>query len=251
MELTKTQKCQEEQYDFPYHYLDLKSNFQKLLKGIEYLTLLNLVKDTLSPFNKELILDAGCGDGRLCYELKKENVKVVGIDYSHKAINFAKAFNPELEFLAQDLEHPLNLPYKFDKIVLMEVLEHFIPEKIQSILKNLSSVLKEDGKLVITVPSNNLPLEKKHYQHFTPKSLGKTIHPYFGIETIIGYDKNNYQKVLFKLLRKGSYILYPYRKSRLAKKGFEFIKEYYEKNVTIGKLEECNGLIAVCTKLAK
>lgn len=87
-QLNKTQLHQEAQYYFPYNYSDLVLKgwrWQRLPWSIEYLGLLNIVKDALRPFNRQLVLDAGCRDGRLCYELKQENVTVVGVDYSQQA----------------------------------------------------------------------------------------------------------------------------------------------------------------------
>lgn len=246
--LTKTQKHQEEQYSFPYHYLDLASEHYKLFSGIEYLNLLDTVKDALHPFNNQLILDAGCGDGRLCFELKREKVTVVGVDYSQQAINFAKAFNPDVEFFIQDLEQ-LNLPYKFDQIVLMETLEHLIPDKIPNILKNLSNILKKNGRLIITVPTWNHPFEEKHYQHFTKESLDKTIQPYFKISMLSGFSKSTGKRFPFRLLRLVCYTIYPFgNKINLFKKFFNFLNTYYKKHLSIGKPEECYWLVAVCIK---
>lgn len=133
--------CQEDEYNFPYHYLDLKDGIYKLT-NIEYYCNLEIIKTFIKPFNGQLILDAGCGDGRFSYALRKENVKIVGIDFSEPAILFARAFNPNLDFFVQDLEH-LHFPYQFDYVILTEVIEHLIPEKIPIILRNIARVLKK------------------------------------------------------------------------------------------------------------
>lgn len=106
-----------------------------------------------------------------------------------------------MEFFVCNLEK-LAMPHKFDQIVLVETLEHFIPAKIPIILNNLSNILKKDGKLIITVPSNNMPLKKKHYQYFAEESLAKTIGHYFQIVEISGFAKGGSRRMLFKMLRK-------------------------------------------------
>jgi 2-polyprenyl-3-methyl-5-hydroxy-6-metoxy-1,4-benzoquinol methylase len=249
-QLTDNQLVQEEQYKFPYHYADLISDRHKFFKFVEMLDLLRLVKEKVNSLDKKMILDAGCGDGRLNYELKSEKYKIVGIDYSKSAISFARAFNPDSEFAVQDLKN-IDLPYEFDIIILMEVLEHFIPDQIPLILASLSKVLKADGKLLITVPSKNLKLIDKHYQHFTTGSLAETIKPQFVIEEAIGYSKIGFKRTIFKFLRNAGNLFYPFRKdSSIAKGYFAYYRKYYQRNLATGKPEECNGIMAVCRKVS-
>jgi len=245
--LTKKQKIQEETYIFPYHYLDLVDEMY-MLTNIEYLGLLKIVKELLKPYKNQLILDAGCGDGRLCYELKKEKVNLVGVDFSKRAIRFAKAFNPEVKFFVQDLEK-LRISEKFDYIVFMETLEHIIPNRIPKILDNFSKVLKENGKLIITVPSSNLPLEEKHYQHFTEDRLKKTLEPYFKLEKIYGYSEIGYKRNIFLNLRRIGLLLMPFRKRlKIIIKFFKFMNNFYMKNIALTNPKNGLRLIAVFKK---
>jgi len=246
--LTDSQLVQEEQYAFPYHYADLISDRHKYFKFIGPLDLIRIVKNKVDALNKQLILDAGCGDGRLCYELKNEKYKIVGIDYSASAIAFARAFNPGIEFYIQDLRN-LKLPYKFDIVILMEVLEHFIPDQITSILSSLSKVLNADGKLLVTVPTVNIRMPEKHYQHFTRESLSETLKPTFEIEEITGYARKGFTKALYNFLKSLGNILYPFRKDHtVAQRYFAFYRKYYERHVACGEPEECDGIMAICRK---
>lgn len=246
--LSENQLVQEKEYSFPYHFADFISDKHKYFKFIEPLDLVRLVKEKINSFDNKIILDAGCGDGRLCYELKNNDYKVVGIDFSERAISFARGFSPEVEFFVQDLKN-LDIPYKFDVIVLMEVLEHFIPNDVASILSSLSKVLNDNGKLIITVPSDNMKLIDKHYQHFNKKSLKAAIEPHFIPEEMIGYSKIGSKRKRYKFLRSMGTLFYPFRKnSLLAQKYFTHIKKYYQKNVSTGTPDECNGLFAVCIK---
>ncbi len=177
----------------------------------------------------------------------------MGVDFSENAVRFARAFNPGAEFFAQDLEN-LNLPYKFDYIVLIEALEHFVPNRLPIILENLFNALKEDGKLVLTVPSTNLPLTAGagHYQHFTGESLRETLKDYFRINRLIGHSKTGVRQRLFQTLSAVGVLLLPFRaKLRLVDSYYKFLKNYYVKNVETGKPEDCNRLIAVCEKKKK
>jgi 2-polyprenyl-3-methyl-5-hydroxy-6-metoxy-1,4-benzoquinol methylase len=134
------------------------------------------------------ILDAGCGDGRFCYEFKEDTrvAKVTGIDYSDKAIQWAKQYNPKSEFMVKDLK-TIELEDKFDCVVLIEVLEHIHPNDVLDVLAGLARTVKPDGKVIISVPSDNLPVSKKHYQHFNRDSLTKTLVNSFSVKKILGY----------------------------------------------------------------
>ncbi len=248
--LTDNQLVQEEQYTFPYHYADLISDRHKYFKFIGMLDLIRIVKNKVHALDKRVILDAGCGDGRLCYELKSERLAVTGVDYSAGAVAFARAFNPGTEFFVQDLKN-LDLPRKFDLVILMEVLEHFIPGDIPAILSSLSGVLNDDGKLLITVPTVNIRMPEKHYQHFTRESLGDTLKPYFAMEEVTGYARRGFVKRLFNLFKSLGNLFYPFRKdAALARRYFTFYRRFYEKYVSTGEPEKCDGIMAVCRKAA-
>jgi SAM-dependent methyltransferase len=249
MNLTSEQQVQEEQYIFPYHYLDLFCEDYKYLYYLSYLNYLHVVRDLIPQ--QKVVLDVGCGDGRFCFELQKTNktAKIVGLDYSKRAIEFAKIFNPKVEFFVKDLKE-LDLPYKFDYITFIETLEHINPHDIPLILTNLAHHLKDDGKLIITVPSKNIPVSKKHYQHFDPQSIANTLTPTFKVETIIGNSKLGPQRIIFNILQIIGIFIYPLRnKISLVRKLYSFLGNYYHKNIGRANPKKCTRLIVVCTKV--
>ncbi len=255
-ELTKEQKVQEEEYVFPYHYLDLASDYHKYLSFIEYKLLFNhikeIVSDLMNPSGETKFLDAGCGDGRFCYELKDLGCEIVGVDYSERAISFARGFNPDIKFYVQDLE-TLELPFKFDIVLLSGIIPHLIPEKIPTIMLNLSKVMEKNGTLIIIAASKNKPLIEKHYQHFSKEGLAKVISPYFRIEKIRGYSNltNHKKRYIFNILRKYGKFVFPFsgKKIPIAKRYFNYVHRYYKENLFMGKPEDCKGLIAICKKV--
>lgn len=245
------QIAQESKYDFPYHYADILSDEHRLIWSVEYLALLKIIKQLLMPFNNQYILDAGCGDGRFCYELKDEPLNVVGVDFSQRAISFARAFcfDSDIVFYAMDLE-TIELPHKFDYITMIEVLEHIPPEKIPKLLENLANLLKNDGKLIISVPSTNLPLLEKHYRHFNSDILRETLDKYFHITDILGFSRMGIQRQVFLILRKIGLYTFPFRKkTKLVSYIYDYMKQYFEHNLAEGIPEKCYGLIAVCEKI--
>ncbi len=94
------------------------------------------------------ILIAGCGNGE---DSRALNTRSVGFDFSYAAIKTASRFFPENLYAVAD---GMKIPFAaktFDCIVCSEVLEHII--RPREMLSELCRVLKDDGKLVITVPN--------------------------------------------------------------------------------------------------
>jgi SAM-dependent methyltransferase len=191
--LEKEQKIQERAYQIPYHWCTEKTDYG----GRIYFGYLSLCLDFLKKYNNDLskvkVLEAGCGDGRFLCELKKTGAEdLYGIDYSERAISFAKIFVPKANIQTADIK---SLPYEdgfFDTIFLIEVLEHIKLDEVGSVLSELSRVLKKEGQLIITVPSKNVPVGSKHYQHFTPESLMFNLKDSFEIRDIVGQDKSGF-----------------------------------------------------------
>lgn len=246
--LSKHQHNQEKQYNFPYHYLDLVVDEYKFVRNIEMLSRLKIIKQKLVKFKGKSILDVGCGDGRFCYELMKEGIKVEGIDYSEQALSFARAFNPRTNFYLDDLTN-LKLKKKFDVVVLVEVLEHIDPHQISKVMENISKVLKKGGKLIISVPSQNLPLQDKHYQHFSPKSLSNILQSNFAVKEVFGYGRIGWRNIIFSFMRQISYAVFPWRKKiNIIGRYIRYMGIYYQKYLSKGVPENCLGLIVECQK---
>jgi len=170
---------QEEEYDFPYHHLiDTKpfSETKHLFWGYKYSAYVEKVVKTLEGFKFDSLIEIGCGDGKVLSEIAKKypNKKLVGTDYSEKSLRFARAFSPQLTFSTESKE-------KFDGFVLVEVIEHIDPKKMNEFLNSIHSNLNDKGFGIITTPSTNVPLNPKHYQHFDPEIMRKTLGNHFEI----------------------------------------------------------------------
>jgi len=103
-------------------------------------TILKYEKFFLENIDKDnVILDIGCGNGRLASELATIAKKVVGIDISQKNIDVAnkKFKKPNIKFIAGDVTK-YSFNEKFDYIVLSNVLEHI--DKRVDFLKKLHSL---------------------------------------------------------------------------------------------------------------
>jgi len=244
--LSKKQSVQEEEYNFPYHYLNLLSPFQ----DIEYVSYLKIVKKLLL-LKGERILDFGCGDGRFEYELKNENCKLAGLDYSNKAIAFARAFN----FGSKNTTfYPLKLKYfkpkkKFDYVVSIETLEHIPTSELSEVIAILKNLLRKGGRLIITVPSKNVPLSDKHYQHFNEKDVRSLFSDDFTVEKIIGHHKKSSVYVLFRILNVMGRIFETVLPQNLSSVYGRFLWKFYKSEFEFCSPSKARRLIVVSRKI--
>jgi len=99
----------------------------------------------------DIVLDVGCGNGSVTYDVAKKVNSVVGIDIDENKIRDAKKnfLLDNIEYICGDI---INWPFKqkFDVIILSNVLEH-IEDRIELLKK-----IKELGrKFLIRVPMIN------------------------------------------------------------------------------------------------
>ncbi|RZD45448.1 MAG: hypothetical protein CXT78_05270 [Thaumarchaeota archaeon] len=102
------------------------------------------------------IIDIGCGSGRLCYLLAKENAsKVVGVDYSQQMIDIAKEFvkkkdlEEKIQFECVDFFVKYETKEKFDISIALGVFDYLQnPEKF---LDKIKRVTKE--KIIVSYPA--------------------------------------------------------------------------------------------------
>ncbi len=192
--MDKSQLIQDSQYSYPYHYIptlgdNVFSQVQYWSWGFRYMGGLQIVIDQLKDRQFESLVDVGCGDGRLLKELTLlyPEKRLLGVDYSQRAILLAQALNPSLDYDVVDIiENPLL--ERFDVVTLVEVLEHIPIMDVRKFLDSISSTLNQTGQLILTVPHKNSPLIEKHVQHFSSDSLVEILEPYFREIDCIPFD---------------------------------------------------------------
>ncbi len=122
---------------------------------------LKFVIDTLRKYNRphSRVLDVGCGNGIMSLNLGREGFNVTGIDVSEKAIAKAKAKNsyPNVHFECLSAEALMAQNDSYEFIICSEVLEHL--ENPADLLSKIRRMLKDDGKLIVTVPNGKGPRE--------------------------------------------------------------------------------------------
>ena len=251
MTMDKRQLIQETQYSFPYHYIPTLgdrafSQVQYWSWGYRYLGGLRIVIDQLNDLPFKSLIDIGCGDGRLLKELVVlyPEKRFLGVDYSKRAIQLARAMNPDLDYRIFDIiQDPLK--ELFDVATLVEVLEHIPLNQIDTFISSLATALNENGRLVLTVPHKNSPLLEKHIQHFTGAALEELLTPYFEEIVCIPFDPASKLIRLIQLAlgNKGKYYLITNKKVM-----FWFF-QIYQRYFLYAKSEfVCKRIAVVCKK---
>jgi len=191
---TDKRRIQEEEYIFPYHYIPrfesgVFTQTMNINWGFEYLSSMEFLLRLLNDIPFKSLIDVGCGDGRLCSEAERRfpGRRICGIDVSERAISLARTLNPEVEFLAGDITNSAfknmeSIKGGFDLAVSVEVLEHIRPAEASRFVEKTGLLLKPGGRLILTAPTLNTPLQAKHYRHFDCDTLEKLLLPNFNIE---------------------------------------------------------------------
>lgn len=246
-ELSPQQAVQESEYRFPYHYLDLESDHHRLIDFAPVMSRYRLVRDRLGDVRGKTLLDAGCGDGRFCYEWRDSGARLIGVDFSARAIAFARAFVPEAEFHVSDIA-ALELEGTIDSAVAVEVLEHIDPQDTPGFLAALAACLKPGGLLVVTVPSTNRPVGRKHYRHFDEALLRSVLSSSFRVLSISGYARP--KDLRLRIRKRMARLAFGARKGGgPLSKWVNGYADWYHTHYGEGAPAECGGLIATGTPL--
>jgi 2-polyprenyl-3-methyl-5-hydroxy-6-metoxy-1,4-benzoquinol methylase len=155
---------------------------------------------------KKKVIDLGCRDGQLTSEYHIEN-DVTGVDIDSGALTRAES-NLGIKTIHADLNGEWSFGKEmYDVVVACEFLEHvYFPEDV---MKKVSSLLKEGGLFVGTVPhayslqsrikflfgiKKGTPLEDPtHINQFKYEELKNILQKYFEVIEIYAYVPNRYK----------------------------------------------------------
>ncbi len=101
--------------------------------------------------NDEPILELGYGDGVVANFLLEKNIDLTVIEGSSILVNEANLLHPNLKCI-HTLFEDYKTDTKFNTILLLHILEH-VDQPVQ-LLRHLSSLLSDTGKLIIAVPNS-------------------------------------------------------------------------------------------------
>ncbi len=108
------------------------------------------------------LLDIACGRGEVPALATRMGAYATGIDYSDASVGFAAKLRKVLgaehaSKLALVQGDACNLPFadaSFDRVSMLDIVEHLVPAQLESMFREVSRILKPDGFAVVhTLPN--------------------------------------------------------------------------------------------------
>lgn len=166
-------------YKVPYHWM-MSDFFQT-----KYEYPIKLLQRHLH--GHEIVLDMGCGDGRLTSLLASKVSRMIGLDHQILPLLFARLLiqNNNVVLMQHDLMLG-SLPLAnncLDLVSAFDVIEHIPAEALTILLQEVKRVLKPNGKFVLTTPNKDSlrnriwghRVSHKHYFELSPRQLAQLL----------------------------------------------------------------------------
>ena len=127
---------------------------------------LRLVQATTQP--GQLVLDYGCGPGRISLLLARAGFRVRGVDISEGMIAQARALDREgLDLEFETIVEPHPGPDSIDTIVCSSVIEYVVDPG--ELVRRFRTALRSPGALIISY-ANRSSLWRKHWRNTCPSN---------------------------------------------------------------------------------
>ncbi len=150
-----------ESEDYVSHSDSNKGIINSIYQMVKKITIRKKVRLISSVSMGRKLLDIGCGTGDFLSSCKKNKWEVFGFEPDEKARKKAKEKGLEtIQDIHLLFEEKANT---YDVITMWHVLEHV--SDLNGYFKQLFTILKEDGRLIIAVPNPESP-DAKHYKSY-------------------------------------------------------------------------------------
>ncbi|MFH0753105.1 MAG: class I SAM-dependent methyltransferase [Candidatus Omnitrophota bacterium] len=103
------------------------------------------------------VLDIGCGTGITSRHLAKRAKRVIAVDLSEVLIDYAihETTKENISYFVADITEGF-FSEKFDFIVMADVLEHIIPERLRDLFSAISKMSHESTRIYLNIPSGEV-----------------------------------------------------------------------------------------------
>lgn len=196
--------------------------------GHVYLSYLEHALSRLAVRQWQSLIDVGCGQGRLVAMLHERfpSRTIMGVDPSERAIALARALVPHAKFRVGDITRHGLIDETFDVATCIETLATIEPARLPDFVGALRRLLNDDGTLLVTVPSTNMPPAGAR-QHFTAASLEAALTTQFRFERM---EYLNRRDLLSRLAEK---VLFNRYFAVTDKRALQFFYRHYRRHHTV------------------
>lgn len=183
----------------PDYIKSIKREKSSYLKYLIYESLFSNILDLVGDIKSKVILDAGCGEGRLSRLLAEQGGVIYGCDVSSTMIreaNLNESSQPQgVKYFTHDLTDPLLGGRMYDLVIANLVL--FNVHDLNSVVNNISKVLKRDGRFIFSLlhPCFNMTRGQWYNLRYIGRNGGKIV---FDIKKSYK-DNSSYKKELLFL----------------------------------------------------
>lgn len=163
----------------PDYIKSIKREKSSYLKYLIYESLFSNILDLVGDAKKKIILDAGCGEGRLSRLLAEQGAVVYGCDVSSTMINEAnlnESTQPQgIKYFVHDLTDPFPATITYDVVIANLVL--FNVHDLNAVIDNVSRILKPDGKFIFSLlhPCFNMTKGQWYNLRYIGRKGGKIV----------------------------------------------------------------------------
>ncbi len=105
------------------------------------------------------VLDVACGTGILFPDYMRRGAEITGVDISFEMVRISKEKFPNIEVICADAEE-YAFENDYDTVMIYNAFPHF-PDP-EGLIKNLSTALKDGGRLTVAHGLSEKELEKCH-----------------------------------------------------------------------------------------
>jgi len=127
------------------------------------------LEEVLELKGDEIVLDFGCGSGRFSCWIAPKVKKVLGLEITQQMIDLAEENRraENVEFTLYDGVHFPILPYQFDLILSVGVLQTIKGEVLNKAVSQLTKYLKNAGRFcLIEQASDNIKIERPRVEEY-------------------------------------------------------------------------------------
>lgn len=177
---------------------------------------------TFKRYKTKSVLDLGCGVGRHCVYLAKNDFNVVGVDISMTALKMANEWRKEEKLKNVSLTRATmtHLPFsdsRFDAVISVSVIHHAVKKDIVKTVDEIYRVLKKNGSFLTNIVSVKDPrygtgqkdesntfrileaFEEKRFEElhhfFAKQEVSKLLAPFAKAKVELLKDRPHYWKI--------------------------------------------------------